>query len=453
MLTIILTVLASIFGIVFLLSAIIMSINLGRTRTSKGKKILKRRRRNTVILTVISFGTAVAVALVGFLPGYYQNKICGDAAYDLAGTYKTTLDSSNAEKAYLYLPSAVFADDENVSLRNERGEWFVYEQTQNSEGETLYRWVNRGKNTTKYQKLTLGGEVLMTLQLGLDGRLYADGTFPYMTYDNNRQVYEGRLANNIQDFFCGGNTLFYLTDDQQLYALGLNVYGQMGDASNKNKNSPTFIRSDIVSVAASETHTMMVDIFGNLYATGDNSDSALGDGTMNDVNAPIKIMGGADSAAVGNFFSVILAQNGDVYTCGRNTGGQCGNGTKNGTATPMKIAQGAIKVVAGNTAAAYMTPEGKVYAWGVNNSHCLSLDEAEFFNTPTLVAENAYDIAMTSDSLIILDRERNVVVTGALRQNTSKLTDTILSMGAQVPEEYVSPIKKQEKPDINELGK
>ena len=149
MLTIILTVLASIFGIVFLLSAIIMSINLGRTRTSKGKKILKRRRRNTVILTVISFGTAVAVALVGFLPGYYQNKICGDAAYDLAGTYKTTLDSSNAEKAYLYLPSAVFADDENVSLRNERGEWFVYEQTQNSEGETLYRWVNRGKNTTK----------------------------------------------------------------------------------------------------------------------------------------------------------------------------------------------------------------------------------------------------------------------------------------------------------------
>ncbi len=451
--TIIFVVLASIFGIVFLLSAVIMSMNLKRTRTPRGKTLLKRRRRNTVLLTVISFGTAIAVAVVGFLPDHYQGQLSGDAGYDLAGTYKTTLDASGAEKSYLYLPSAVFADDGNVSVRNERGEWFVYEQTENSEGEISYRWVNRGKKTVKYQNLTLGEETVMTLQLGLDGRFYADGSFPYMSYDNDRKEYEGRLESKVSDFFCHGNTLFYITDEQDLYAMGLNVYGQMGDSSNKNKTSPTFIRSDIVSVSSCETHTMMVDIFGNLYATGDNSDSALGDGTMNDVNSPMKIMGGVDSAAVGNFFSVILAQNGDVYTCGRNTGGQCGNGSKNGTATPSKIAENAIKIVAGNTGAAYMTAEGKVYAWGVNDSHCLSLDDAEFFNTPTLVAENAYDIAMTKDSLIILDRERNVLVTGALRQNTGKLTDTILSMGAEVPEDYVSPVEKEEKPDINELGK
>lgn len=450
---IILAVLLCIFGIVFLLSAVIMSMNLGRMRTPRGKKLLKRRRRNTAILSVLAFGTAIALFVVTFLPGHYQRQLAGDAGYDLAGTYKTTLDATGAEKAYLYLPSAVFAENGNVSVRNERGEWFEYEQTENSEGEITYRWVNRGKKTVKYQRLDLGEESVMTLQLGVDGRFYADGAFPYMTYDNGRREYKGKLEDKVSDFFCHDNTLFYVTDEQELYALGLNVYGQMGDSSNKNKTSPTFIRSDIVGVATCGTHTLMVDIFGNLYATGDNSDSALGDGTMNDVNAPMKIMGGVDSAAVGNFFSVILAQNGDVYTCGRNTGGQCGNGSKNGTATPSKIAEKAIKVVAGETGAAYMTAEGKVYAWGVNDSSCLSLDEAEYFNTPTLVAENAYDIAMTKDSLIILDRERNVLVTGALRQNTGKLTDTILSMGAEVPEDYISPVEKEEKPDINELGK
>lgn len=451
--TIILTVLFGIFGIVFLLSAIIMSKNLSRMRTQKGRTLLKRRRRNTVLLTLVSFAAAIGMALIGFLPGYYQGALAGDVGYDLAGTYKSVLDTSSTQKAYLYLPVSVCADDGQISLKNERGEWFVYEQTENSEGERSYRWVNRGKKTVKYQTLQLGDETMMNLQLGLDGRLYAEGTFPYMTYDHVAKEYSGKLEDGVSNFFCRGNTLFFLTDEQKLYALGLNTYGQMGDASNKNKTSPTFIRNDIVEVATSQTHTMMVDIFGNLYATGDNSDSGLGDGTMNDVNAPMKIMGGVDSVAVGNYFSVILAQNGEVYTCGRNDNGQCGNGTKNGTATPHKIAEGAIKVVASDAGAAYMTEEGKVYAWGTNKHHQLSTDSVAFFDVPTLVAQNAYDIAISPKGLVILDRERNVLVTGALRDDKAKLTQTILSMGAEVPEEYVSPVEKEEKPDISELGK
>ncbi len=451
--TIIFTVFLSIFGLMFLLSAVIMSKNLSRARTPKGRMLLKKRRRNTVLLTAVSFAAAIAVALVGYLPNYYQGALAGDAGYDLQGTYKSTLDASGAEKAYLYLPTEVYADDAQISVKNERGEWFVYEKTTNSEGKEAYRWVNRGKKTIKYQTLQQDEQTLMTLQLGLDGRFYVDGTFPYMVYDHQAKDYVGKLGDKVSNFFCQDNTLFYLTDKQELYALGLNVYGQMGDSSNKNKTSPTFIKNDIVSVATGATHTMMVDVFGNLYATGENADSGLGDGTMNDVNAPMKIMGGVESAAVGNFFSVILAQNGEVYTCGRNNFGQCGNGNKNGTATPFKIAKGAIKVVASDAAAAYMTEDGKVYAWGLNKNHALAMDDAEYFNVPTLVASDAYDIAMNNDGLVILDRERNVQVTGALRQNTGKLTQTILSMGAEVPEEYVNPIQKEEKPDISELGK
>ncbi|MBR5782977.1 MAG: hypothetical protein IKY33_01985 [Clostridia bacterium] len=453
MLLTILAIFIILIGGVFVVSAVIMGSNIKRTRTPRAKQLLIRRCRNTAILSVVAFVTAIVLLVVNFLPGQIQGRLAGDAAYDLTDTYATVLSGGGEEKAYLYLPSSVYADDECISLQNDRGEWFVYEATENSEGETSYRWINRGKNTAHYQTLSLGEQTVMTLQLGLDGRLYADGTFPFMMYDTDSKIYSGQLAKNVGSFFCNGNTLFYVTEGQDLYALGLNEYGQMGDSSSKNKTAATYIRSDIVSVSASETHAMMVDIFGNLYATGDNSDSQLGDGTMANVSAPIKIMGGVREAAVGNFFSVILAQNGDVYTCGRNTLGQCGNGSKNGTATPTKIAGGAIKIVASDKSAAYLTEEGKVYAWGANDKHCLSLDATAYFNTPTLIAENVYDIAMNVDGLVILDRERNIRVTGALRDDTAKLTEEILDIKAKVPESYLSPVEREEKPDINELGK
>lgn len=453
MLITIISIFVLLMGAVLIISAIIMHGNLARTRTPRAKQLLGRRARNTAITGGLCLVISAALLVSHFVPRYYQNRLAGSNTYDLVSTYAGALSASGEDKAYLYLPVSVYAYDDGVALQNERGEWFVYEKSENSEGEISYRWFNRGTNTARYQALSLGEEVVMTVQLGLDGRLYVEGSFPYMSYDTDYKEYSGKLAEDVSDFCCNGNTLFYLTDTQELYALGLNEYGQMGDASNKNKTAATYIKNDIVTLASSETHTLMVDIFGNLYVTGDNSDSQLGDGTMTNANSPLKIMGGVDSVATGNFFSVILAQNGDVYTCGRNTLGQCGNGSKNGTATPEKIAQGALKVVAGEKTAAYMTADGKVYAWGDNSKHAISLDDTAYFNTPTLVAENAYDIAMNGDGLVILDRNRDISVTGALRQETDKLAQTVLSMKAKVPSGYVSPVAEVEKPDINELGK
>lgn len=450
---VILSILLILCGGVFLLSAIIMGSNIKRARTPRAKKMLKRRCANTSLLTVLFLAGGIFLLVTALLPMTRAKAIAGDAGYDLAGTYKTTLSAAGEEKAYLYLPSCVQVNDGKVGIKNERGEWFCYEQTENSEGELSYTWLNRGKSTGRYQAISLGEEQVMTVQLTLGGDLYVNGSFPYMTYDINRETYEGVLTGKVSDFFCSGNTLFYLDEKNALYGFGFNEYGQLGDNSNRHKTSAVLIKEDIVQVHSSETHTMMVDVFGNLYAVGDNSDSQLGDGTMTDTNKPIRIMTGIDQAAVGNFFSVIMAQNGEVYTCGRTNFGQCGNGTKNGTAKPMKIGSGAIKVVACDNGAAYMTAEGKVYAWGKNTDHCFVTDDTVFLNTPTLVAENAYDIALSEGSLVILTRDRDVLVTGNLRPTGKKLTESILDLGAKVPAEYVSPVQKEEKPDISELGK
>ncbi len=449
---IILAILLMLCGLVFLLSAVIMGTSIKTARTPRVKRLLVRRCRGTSVLTVIFLAGGIALLVAALLPAQRQKAVAGDVGYDLAGTYKTTLAAAGEEKSYLYLPSSVYAADGEISVKNERNEWFVYEEVENSDGESAMQWINRGKKTVRYQTVSLVGEKVLTVQLGLDGRLYLNGSFPYMSYDMDSKNYSGAIADHVTDFYCSGNTLFYLTDRDELYAFGFNEYGQLGDSSNRNKTQPTLIKKDIIMVSSSETHTMMVDIFGNLYAVGNNEDSQLGDGTMTDTNTPMRIMSGVEQVAVGNFFTVILAQNGDVYTCGRNTWGQCGNGTKNGTAKPVKIAEGAIKVVACDNSAAYMTEAGKVYAWGKNTDRCFVADTTEFLNTPTLVAENAYDIALTEGALALLDRERDVSITGA-GVSGKGLTEKVLSMGAKVPEEHQSPTQKEEKPDISELGK
>lgn len=452
MLLIVLAVLCLIAGIVFLLSAIIMSSNLKRTRTARGVKILKKRRRSTVVLTLISFALCAALTMMQVVPMIQYNELVG-GGYEWDTKYASLLKSSGEQKAYLYLPTAIEPYGDGFVLKNSRNEWFSFENVQNSSDETVWKWVFQGGNSLRVDKINLGGERLMELRLSENGKLYAKGSFPYMQYDSGKKVYDGVIASHVADFFCSGNTLFYITNKGELYSLGFNEYGQMGDSSNKNKTSAVQIKSDITFVSAGATHSLIVDEFGNLYACGDNSDSELGDGTMSNTSTPIKIMSGVDSVAAGNFFSVILAQNGDVYTCGRTTSGQCGNGTKNGTATPLKIAEGAKKVVADNASAAYMTEDGKVYVWGKNKAHGLSAGDSAFLNVPTLAAENAYDIALNDGSLAILTRDRTVLVTGKARTDTKNFTQTILDLSAKVPAEYVSPFKTDEKkPDINELG-
>lgn len=449
----VLSTLFLIFTVLFASSALIMGHNVKRTRQAHSKKVLIRRKRNTWVLALFTFAVSVTLFAVGFIPNYYRNQMNGDVTYEPAAAYKAALNASSKEKAYLFLPYRVERYGNTFAVVNNRDEWFVYDTVENSDGETTRRWVNRAKKAAQIETAEYDGQTALSVRLSVDGRLYLDGSFPYMQYDNNKKNYNSCIAKKVKSFSFSGNTLSYLTDNGDVYALGLNSYGQMGDSSNRNKISPTFIRSDITSLSVGATHSMMVDTFGNLYATGDNSDSELGDGTMNNSSSPIRVLSGVKTAAVGNFFSVILAQNGDVYTCGRTTLGQCGNGTKNGTAIPVKIAEGAVKVVSAATAAAYMTKDGKVYAWGANTDKMLVEDNVEFLNTPTLVAENAYDIAINGSTLAILTRDRNLVIAGGLRDKKQAHTQTILTMDAQVPDEFVNPFTETEKPDISELGK
>ncbi len=452
MILIIIAAFLLILSVVFFISALIMSANLKRVKTSRTWKLLKKRRRNSVILTLLCLA-AGALLLTSYILPRQRVKAMKNGGYDLKSTYTSVLSSGGEQKAYNYLPVEIQRYGDTFAIRNGRNEWFSFDTVETAPDTTEQKWTFRYGKTLRAAQATLGGESVLDIHLGEDGRLYMEGQFPFMKYDSHTRKYGGVIATGVSDFYCSGNSLYYITNNKDLYAFGFNEYGQLGDTSNRHKTSPVFIRENMTAAIGSTTHAMFIDTYGNLYAAGDNGDSQLGDGTMNNSSAPIKVMSGVGGAAVGNYFTVVMAQNGDVYTCGRTDYGQCGNGTSNGTAKFVKIGENARKVAASDDTALYMTEDGKVFGWGKNTAGCLVADDTPFLNTPTLIAENAYDIAIRNGCVAILGRDRTVRLSGNGRKDASALFETRLDLAAAVPQEYVAPYTEEDKPDISELGK
>lgn len=129
--------------------------------------------------------------------------------------------------------------------------------------------------------------------------------------------------------------------------MGLNKYGQYGNAATDSNASIRFKTTDvsglnIIDLAVSDQQTVLLSADGKVYTAGarvpDDSESAtqtfvsLFEGAA---QAPV-----ASAIAAGYQNGAMIAQDGSVWTWGDNSRGQLGNGiVDNATATPTKVFQ------------------------------------------------------------------------------------------------------------------
>ncbi|MEE9450789.1 MAG: hypothetical protein V3V72_12125, partial [Ignavibacteriaceae bacterium] len=151
-----------------------------------------------------------------------------------------------------------------------------------------------------------------------------------------------------------------LNADGTVYSWGNNDYGQLGDNSTTQRETPvkvlkgaysgtTYLGDNadnkIIAVALGQYHSIALAEDGTVYSWGQNNYGQLGDGTE-DINrlTPVKVLKGAYSegttylgdninnkitaVALGYYHSIALAVDGTVYSWGRNHYGQLGDGTK-----------------------------------------------------------------------------------------------------------------------------
>lgn len=173
-----------------------------------------------------------------------------------------------------------------------------------------------------------------------------------------------------------------LTTDDRLLAWGDNSYGQLGDGSTDQRETPVEVDlPEDVHVSQLATgglyHSLALTTDGSLLSWGRNRYGQLGDGTNDNRDTPGAVDLDDDvtviQAAVGGWHSLALTDDGEVLTWGQNLFGQLGDDTNTDRDTPVEVhlPEGtAVAEVA--TGSQYhslaRTSDGHVLAWGANSS-------------------------------------------------------------------------------------
>ena len=165
-----------------------------------------------------------------------------------------------------------------------------------------------------------------------------------------------------------------------LYAWGWNNYGQLGDGTTTEHNSPEAITLapgvTPTAISAGLFHSLAIGSNRQLYAWGANNFfGELGDGTTTEHNSPeaITLAPGVTPIAIsaGGYYSLAIGSNRQLYAWGANVDGLLGDGTTTDHYTPEAITLAApgvtpIAISAGGDNSLAIGSNRKLYAWGSN---------------------------------------------------------------------------------------
>lgn len=121
----------------------------------------------------------------------------------------------------------------------------------------------------------------------------------------------------------GYASVFAIADNGTLWAWGKNTYGELGDGTTIEKNSPVQIGTDnnwkeVSPSIAPSAFTLAVKTDGTLWSWGRNNRGQLGDGTTVNRTSPVQV--GSDSnwssVAAGLRHSIAIKQNGTIWGWG-----------------------------------------------------------------------------------------------------------------------------------------
>jgi alpha-tubulin suppressor-like RCC1 family protein len=168
------------------------------------------------------------------------------------------------------------------------------------------------------------------------------------------------ITNSVFGFAAGGNhSLFFYNDpnNPNLWAMGDNSYGEFGNGTDNNSSSPESIDITVGvfenitpgNLVTGSDHTLYLEGDDNaLWAVGRNDYGELGNGSYNTTDNPVAgYLDWIGSLAAGAYHSMCLQYDGSLWLMGNNGGGELGDGTLNNVNTPNLIVPGNLVVNGG----------------------------------------------------------------------------------------------------------
>ena len=183
------------------------------------------------------------------------------------------------------------------------------------------------------------------------------------------------------------------------YAAGFNGSGELADGTTTSREtfavgSALPLGTTVTAVAAGDFFSLVATSTGEVYSVGYNGDGELGDGTTKARTTPVKVQGFpvgtvVTALAAGAQGSFALTSTGAVYGWGNNDLGEIGDGTTTVrlTATPVTFPEGTTitAIAAGAFHTVALTSSGQVYAWGAGGDGELGTGDGASSSLPVLV--------------------------------------------------------------------
>jgi alpha-tubulin suppressor-like RCC1 family protein len=203
----------------------------------------------------------------------------------------------------------------------------------------------------------------------------------------------GGITGSGQVQFTGGDSFTVAIKNGGVYSNGYNLFGQVGDGTTTNRQSPVqltgVLSSGVTAVSAGQSNSLAIKD-GGVYAWGQNNFGQVGDGTQTRRTSPVALSGvmssGVSVVAAGNQHSLAI-KDGGVYAWGLNTSGALGDGTTTLRTSPVAISgamSSGVDAISGGNQFSLALKGGAVYSWGSNGVGTLGNGTTTGSLTPTL---------------------------------------------------------------------
>jgi alpha-tubulin suppressor-like RCC1 family protein len=310
-------------------------------------------------------------------------------------------------------------------------------------------------------KIAAGSD--FTLFLLGDGSLWGmgDNEFGQLRDGNAENILMPKLVldGGVTAIAGGADYSLFLMSGSSLWGLGQNDAGQLGDGTTTDQHTPEMIvSSGVTAIAAGEGHSLFIKKHGSpginqtieLWAMGENFYGQLGDGTTIGRTSPVRIesanpsTGGAIviAIAVGDQHSLFLKNDGSLWAMGGNSYGQLGDGTTSNAVSPEQIvASGVTAVAAGSSHSLFLKSDGSLWAMGFNQHGQLGDGYYnDIYHPEQIVASGVTAIAAREDHSLFLKSDGSLWAMGEnfYGQLGDGTVGTFPHYGVNVPEQIVA---------------
>ena len=254
-----------------------------------------------------------------------------------------------------------------------------------------------------YSIKQISGGDNFTMCLSENGDLYGFGYYAGLGFGNYlNQNYPKKLESlkDIEFIECGSQYSICKTVNGDLYSWGNNSYGQLGINNTNSVDTPVKCVNelgDIIDIKCGSWHTLVLTESQEVFSCGWNLFGQLG---INKIckNATTfqKIEGLSDIKRIecGNSHSICIDSNHDVYVFGCNVSGQLGLGDTAKRLQPVKnpSLSNIIDISSGGDHTFVKTSNNEIYTFGDNENSQITEIDASTITTPFRVFKGNEDI-------------------------------------------------------------